>query len=191
MYRKTITIWHLQSCPCFVPYVFLTLFSCVRCVLINILLCLTVGLCNILLIPVTLNLAKAHLQIRHKHVRHTSVQKTVEPVGNLGAENSNLTNGSLAVTGTGMMKMLKPEESFMLSTMPTSTCNNMSSHRLTYTNTQKLYAFKNMLLGTPYRLDAILSACTPLYIHRIQISRSHSFHSSNVCICSQFNFMTD
>lgn len=44
---------------------------------------------------------------------------------------------------------------------------HMHTYICTYTNTYKLYAFKNMLLGTPYRLDAILSACTPLYIHRI------------------------
>lgn len=76
MQRKTK--WHLQSCAGLVPYIFLTFFccgeTCVRCVLKNILLCLTVGLCNILLIPVTLNLAKAHrranqTQTRTKHKR--------------------------------------------------------------------------------------------------------------------------
>lgn len=34
------------------------------------------------------------MQIRHRHVRHTSIQKTEEPVGNLGAENLNFPNGS-------------------------------------------------------------------------------------------------
>lgn len=34
------------------------------------------------------------MQIRHRHVRYTSIQKTEEPVGNLGAENLNFPNGS-------------------------------------------------------------------------------------------------
>lgn len=112
------------------------------------------------------------MQIRHRHVRYTSIQKTEEPVGNLGAENLNFPNGSGL---DGDEEDVEARGEFYVDDDADVKCNNMSSHRrrcthayiCTYTNTYKLYAFKNMLLGTPYRLDAILSACTPLYIHRI------------------------
>lgn len=99
------------------------------------------GLCNILLIPVTLNLAKAHTQTHRQTCKlntdtydsaHTQTHKTLEPVGNPGGRKLRVTQWRKHRRQGN--EMLKQEENFML----TTTCNNMSEmHTHTHTHIQK------------------------------------------------------
>lgn len=66
------------------------------------------------------------MQIRHRHVRYTSIQKTEEPVGNLGAENLNFPNGSGL---DGDEEDVEARGEFYVDDDADVKCNNMSSHR--------------------------------------------------------------
>lgn len=149
------------------------------------------GLCNILLILVTLNLPKAHthtntqadVQIKHGHVRqrtHTNAQDFRTSWQSWGPKTQSY---PMAQAQTPREWDVKARGEFYV-------VDDMQQHvgdARTHTHT---YTFKNMLLGTPCRLGwtesfaAILCACTPLISTvsaYLQHTHTHT-HIQSICI---------
>lgn len=145
-------------------------------------LCLTCGLCNILLIPVTLNLVNTHSHTNtHTNTRQV-LQIRTEHEPNWEHENQ----PKIPAVGVEERQTLERDAE-----QQPYVDDNMQRHVCTHTHTNKHKCkCKYMHMHT-------LPQASLLQKHAISLS--HRFFGSNmylhececVCVCSQFNFMTD